>query len=127
LIKGLKSRFGDGNYRIVVEGLRTGIAYDGSSTGEQVNYSINGAFNSDGNYITLPYSVFPTKEGERVRILVYKQDGTLLFDHDTDDNGIPLVLKRYDDVVFVITASYQAQLTITIVPWADIDNPVSFQ
>ena len=126
-IKGLKDRFGVGNYRVVLEGLRSGIAYDGSTTGELVNYDLVGSFDPDGNYMTLPNEVFPTKDGERVRIKVYKEDGSLLFDRDVDESGNPLEIKKNDDIVFVINASYLTHITITIVPWADINNPASFQ
>jgi hypothetical protein len=126
-IKGLKTRFGDGGYRIVLEGLRSGIAYDGSVTGVLVNYDMKGSFDSQGNYTTLPDEVLPTKSGERVSIKVYKQDGSLLFDRDVDEQGNPLEVKKNDDIVFVINASYLTDLTVTIVPWADIENPTSFQ
>lgn len=126
-IKGLKTRFGDGNYRIVLEGLRSGIAYDGSVTGVLVNYDMKGSFDSQGNYTTLPDEVLPTKSGEQVRIRVYKEDGSLLFDRDVDEKGEPLEVKKNDDIVFVINATYLTDLTVTVVPWADIENPTSFQ
>ncbi|MCO6026513.1 FimB/Mfa2 family fimbrial subunit [Prevotella cerevisiae] len=126
-IKGLNDHFSDKDYRIALEGLRSGIAYDGSVSGELVNNDLQGGFESDGNYMILPITVFPTKAGERVRLRIYKSDGSLLLDRDVDEKGRPLELKRNDDVVFVVQVSYPTNITISVIPWAEIDNPIIFQ
>lgn len=128
LIKGLEGRYGKGSYRIVMEGLRSGIAYDGSSTGRYVNYdmtpdkSYGDGFDDLGNYWTEPIYVLPTRDEEPVRLLVYKANGELLFDRDIDEEGAPLLINEGEDVVLVIQASYITELGVTIVPWSQIDN-----
>ncbi|MCO6026511.1 FimB/Mfa2 family fimbrial subunit [Prevotella cerevisiae] len=126
-IKGLNDHFSDKDYRTTLEGLRSGIAYDGSVSGELVNDDLQGSFESDGNYMTLPITVFPTKSGERVRLRIYKSDGSLLLDRDVDEKGRPLELKRNDDVVFVVQASYPTNITVSVIPWTEIENPTIFQ
>nr|WP_308572178.1 FimB/Mfa2 family fimbrial subunit [uncultured Prevotella sp.] len=126
-IKGLNDHFSDKDYRIALEGLRSGIAYDGSVSGELVNDDLQGSFESDGNYMTLPITVFPTKAGERVRLRIYKSDGSLLLDRDVDEKGRSLELKRNDDVVFVVQVSYPTNITVSVIPWAEIENPTIFQ
>jgi hypothetical protein len=126
-VNGLRERFGDGNYRIVVEGLRSGIAYDGSTSGELINYEFTGGFDSEGNYVTGSSRVFASSSDERVRVRVYKQDGGLLFDRDVDEDNKPLIVNKRDDIVFVINASYSVEMTIKIVPWAEVNNTSTFQ
>ncbi|WP_018462738.1 FimB/Mfa2 family fimbrial subunit [Segatella paludivivens] len=126
-VNGLKERFGAGNYRIVVEGLRSGIAYDGSTSGELINYEFTGHFDSEGNYVTGNATVFASGSDERVRVRVYKQDGEMLFDRDVDEDNKPLIVNKRDDIVFVINASYSTGMTIKIVPWNEIPNPGGFQ
>lgn len=125
-VKGLKRRFGDGKYRIVIEGLRSGLAYDGTSGGEYVNYDTQGAFDTNDTWKTDPITVLPST-GSTVSLKIYKQDGTLLFDRTQDEDGNPLVIKSSEDVVFIVNASYQAEMTIKVVPYEDADNCNVFQ
>lgn len=125
-VKGLRRRFGDGKYRIVIEGLHSGLAYDGTTGGEYVNYDMRGVFDAKGDWKTDPVTVLPST-GSTVYLKIYKEDGTLLFDRTEDENGKPLVVKSGDDVVFIVNASYQADLTIRVAPYEDAMNENVFQ
>lgn len=125
-VRGLLDRFGPGNYRIVIEGLRSGVAYDGTTGGDYVNYEMGGAFNDKGDWITDPAIVLPSK-GETVKLRIYKQDGTLLFDRDHDEDGNPLVIKSNEDAVFIVTASSLLNMTLRVVPFEDVINSGFFQ
>lgn len=127
-VRGLKRRFGDGNYRILIEGLRSGLQYDGATGGEYVNYETQGAFETGNNDIwkTQPITVLPST-GATLSLKIYKQDGTLLFNRTEDEEGKPLVLKSDKDVVLVVAASDQGDFTIKVVPYEDVMNNNVFQ
>lgn len=125
-VKGLKSRYGEGNYRVVIEGLNSGICYDGSGGGRLINYEMGGSFNSQGDWITPAATVLPTN-GEQVRLKIYKEDGALLFESDHDEEGNPLAVARGSDVVFQVSILQEANISIKILPFEDADNSGFFQ
>ena len=125
-LKGLKACFGDGNYRVVLEGMNSGMAYDGNGGGKLVNYEMGGKFNAQGDWITPAKIVLPTT-GEAVKVKIYKEDGTLLYTCDHTDDGSPLAVKSGDDVVFYITIWQNADISIKVIPFDDVDNSIFFQ
>lgn len=125
-VRGLRRRFGDGKYRIVIEGLHGGLAYDGTTGGEYVNYEMRGGFDAKGDWKTAPVTVLPST-GSAVNLKIYKEDGTLLFDRTEDEEGKPLAIPSGEDVVLIVNASYQADLTIRVVPYEDVMNENVFQ
>ena len=126
-IHGLREHFGDGNYRVVIEGLHSGICYDGTGGGDPISYEMSGAFDSSDDWNANPAIVLPAK-GDSVRVKIYSQDGALIFDGDKDENGKPLTIKSSDNSVIVITVgSTPAQITVKIVPFEDVINSGFFQ
>ena len=125
-VKGLKARYGDGNYRIVLEGMNSGITYGGNGGGKLVNYEMGGSFNNNGDWFTPAMTVLPTT-GEAVKLKIYKEDGELLYVCSVDDNGKPFAIKSGDDTVFYLTITQQADISIKVIPYEDADNSVFFQ
>lgn len=125
-LKGLKACYGDGNYRVVLEGMNSGVTYDGNGGGKLVNYELGGKFNAKGDWFTPAMIVLPTT-GEAVKVKIYKEDGTLLYTCDHTDDGSPLAVKPGDNVVFYITIWQNADISIKVIPFDDVDNPIFFQ
>ena len=128
LVKGLRDRFGDGQYRVVVEGLHSQLDYDGgSATSATTSFELPGAFRSGtGDWLTKSITVLPTV-GSRVSVRVYKQDGTQLFHRNTDEDGNPLVAREGGNDVFVITASMTGTFTVKVLPYDEVFQNSSFQ
>lgn len=118
-------KFGYGNYRFTIENCRSGISYDGKGCGSFVNYEMPGSIHSDGDYYTISRTIFPTDDNP-LRVKIYKEDGSLLFDRDTDENGNPLIIHSGTDEVILIQFYYYTDATITVVPFEDINNPTLF-
>lgn len=118
-------KFGYGNYRFTIENCRSGISYDGKGCGSFVNYEMPGSIHSDGDYYTISRTIFPTGDTP-LRVKIYKEDGSLLFDRDTDENGNPLIIHSGTDEVILIQFYYYTDATITVVPFEDINNPTLF-
>lgn len=118
-------KFGYGNYRFTIENCRSGISYDGKGCGSFVNYEMPGSIHSDGDYYTISRTIFPTGDTS-LRVKIYKEDGSLLFDRDTDENGNPLIIHSATDEVILIQFYYYTDATITVVPFEDINNSTLF-
>lgn len=118
-------KFGYGNYRFTIENCRSGISYDGKGCGSFVNYEMPGSIHSDGDYYTISRTIFPTGDTP-LRVKIYKEDGSLLFDRDTDENGNPIIIHSGTDEVILIQFYYYTDATITVVPFEDINNSTLF-
>lgn len=118
-------KFGYGNYRFTIENCRSGISYDGKGCGSFVNYEMPGSIHSDGDYYTISRTIFPTDDTP-LRVKIYKEDGSLLFDRDTDENGNPLIIHSGTDEVILIQFYYYTDATIRVVPFEDINNSTLF-
>lgn len=118
-------KFGYGNYRFTIENCRSGISYDGKGCGSFVNYEMPGSIHSDGDYYTISRTIFPTGDTP-LRVKIYKEDGSLLFDRDTDENGNPIIIHSATDEVILIQFYYYTDATITVVPFEDINNSTLF-
>lgn len=118
-------KFGYGNYRFTIENCRSGISYDGKGCGSFVNYEMPGSIHSDGDYYTISRTIFPTGDTP-LRVKIYKEDGSLLFDRDTDENGNPLIIHSGTDEVILIQFYYYTDATIRVVPFEDINNSTLF-
>lgn len=128
LIRGLKEKYGDGSYRVVIDGVRGGLAYDGSTTsGPSLSYELEGAFRpGTGDWLTEPVVTLPSL-GSEVSVRIYKKDGALLFNRDTDDDGNKLIVKSRSDDVIVFTASDTGKITVHVLPWDDVNQTAYFQ
>lgn len=118
-------KFGYGNYRFTIENCRSGISYDGKGCGSFVNYEMPGSIHSDGDYYTISRTIFPTGDTP-LRVKIYKEDGSLLFDRDTDEDGNPLIIHSGTDEVILIQFYYYTDATIRVVPFEDINNSTLF-
>lgn len=118
-------KFGYGNYRFTIENCRSGISYDGKGCGSFVNYEMPGSIHSDGDYYTISRTIFPTDDTP-LRVKIYKEDGSLLFDRDTDEDGNPLIIHSGTDEVILIQFYYYTDATIRVVPFEDINNSTLF-
>ena len=118
-------KFGYGNYRFTIENCRSGISYDGKGCGSFVNYEMPGSIHSDGDYYTTTRTIFPTDDTP-LRVKIYKEDGSLLFDRDTDEDGNPLIIHSGTDEVILIMFYYYTDAAIRVVPFEDIQNSTIF-
>lgn len=125
-VRGLRSRHGLGNYRVVLKGLHSGITYKGEPGGTYVSYSLPGKFVTQDDWVTQPAIVLPTGS-EPVRLMIYKQDGTLILDSKVDENGKPLFIHSGDDIVFYVVVDYILDTTIRVLPFDEINNSFTFE
>ena len=128
LIRGVHDRFGDGEYRVVIDGLRGGLDYDGmTATAMMASFELPGAFiPGTGDWLTKPVTALPSC-GSKVTVRIYKKDGQLIYRRSQDDNGVDLVAKEGGDQVFVITASMTGALTLQVQPFDEVFQNSSFQ
>ena len=82
-VRGLRSRHGLGNYRVVLKGLHSGITYKGEPGGIYVSYSLPGKFVTQDDWVTQAPIVLPTGR-EPVRFMIDKQEGTVMFDRKVE-------------------------------------------
>lgn len=122
----IRPRYGDGNFKVVLQGLHSGITYGGGPGGKVVNYRLPGKFVTKDDWMTSSVTLLPTGE-EPCRLLIYKQDGELIIDTTVDEKGNPLIIKPNDDIVFYVIVDYIAGITIKILPFEDIDNSYTFE
>lgn len=129
-VKGIRPHFGEGNYRVVLEGLYSGITYYGQPHGKRVNYRLPGNFVKQNDWATSPVTLLPTGK-EPCRLLLYKQDGGLLLDTTKDEYGKPLIINPNDDVVFYIAfhtnEDQTVGISIKVLPFEDVDNDFTFE
>lgn len=119
------AKFGQGNYRFVLENCPTGIAYDGSSCGEMVNYGLAGKLCADGNYRTEARYILPSSDGG-LCVRIYQEDGKMLFETDKDSQGNPISLRPGSNDVIIIQFGYTTDATISIVPFEEVGNETFF-
>ena len=126
MIRGLGTRFGTGDYQVVLEGLSGGLAYDGSPSGEKVSYDLGGSFVNSSNWLSDSVQVLPTYGGS-FSLKVFKSDGTLILVSDHDEKGQPFSVATGDDVVLVVSIDKTSEFTIKIIPFEDVFNSGFFQ
>ena len=129
--KNLLPTYGEGNYRVVLEGLYSGIAYSGTSDGNRVNYRLPGRkATKETDWATDPVTILPTGKNP-CRLLIYKNDGGLIIDTIVDENNKPLKVSEQDDVVFYVTITKDAegnpQFSVKVLPFEDVDNNFTFE
>lgn len=127
VVRGLRSAYGDGDYRVVIEGCRTGMSFDGSTTkGAFINYEMEGGFDGvSDNWVSSPVKALPTK-GSTLHVKVYKQNGENIIDETTDYKGNALAVTSQQDNVFLITVGQNSEISIRVVSFEDLDNNVYF-
>ena len=125
IARNLFSNFGNGNYTTRLDNCLTGIAYDGSSSGETSSYEMPGTKNSNGDYETISRTIFPTGDLP-LRVKIFNQDGTLLFERDKDDNGNPIHIHSGEINVIMIKFNNSSDAIIKVVPYEDIENSTIF-
>jgi hypothetical protein len=117
VVKHLQSKYGTGNYQLVLQGFRGAITFDGTITGDSVTYNPSGIFDNNGDYTSDVVNTLPTKDGEYVTVLMYK-DGALLWQTSTDADGNKVTLAAEDDKVFVIDVQ-KIDILLQVMPWID--------
>ena len=93
VVENLKKIYGaNGNYRIVLSGLRSAVSFDGEATGDSVSYELKSSFDGGkDNLCSETVSTLPTKEGEGVTVSVYYGDRIVMsLSDDTEDKTITL-------------------------------------
>lgn len=126
MVRGLGSRFGQGDYYAVLDGLSGGLSYDGSPTGDLKSYRLTGSLDASGNWISESIDVLPTPAGT-ICLLLYKADGTLVMSGDLDENNQPFSISTGEDAVLVVSISKSSDFSIKVIPFEDIDNSGFFQ
>lgn len=126
MVRGLGDHFGMGDYHVVLEGLSGGLAYDGSPSGEKVNYGLGGSFINSSNWMSDSAQVLPTYGGS-FSLKVFKPDGTQILASDHDEKGQPFSVATGDDVVLVVSIAKTSEFTIKVVPFEDVFNSSFFQ
>ena len=117
VVKHLLSKYGTGNYQLVLQGFRGAITFNGTITGDSVTYNPSGIFDNNGDYTSDVVNTLPTKDGEYVTVLMYK-DGTLLWQTSTDADGNKVTLAAEDDKAFVIDVQ-KIYILLQVMPWID--------
>lgn len=125
-VRGLRTSYGIGNYQVVLKGLYSGLTYSGKSGGSAVSYNLLGKFVNQEDWLTSPVLTFPT-DSEPVRLMLYKQDGSLILDTSVDENGKPLLIHKGDDIVFYVVVDNVAGISIKVIPFEDLDNSFIFE
>ena len=123
--KNLVAKFGDGNYRVMIENCPTGIAYDGSSSGTLASYELPGQRYGRADYKTLSRYILPTGEMP-LHVKIYREDGLLLFECDKDEQGNPISVKAGSNNVIVVQFDDANEITIKVVPFEEIGNETLF-
>lgn len=128
LIKGLRERFGDGTYRVFIDGLRGQLAYDGTTQLSAMStVELSGDFiPSTGDWLSKPVTTLTTS-GNSVNVRLYKQDGTLLFKRNKDDDGQPLRVRENSDDVFCFIASQTGSFIVNVLPFEKVSQEAIFQ
>lgn len=124
-VRALRSKHGDGNYRVVLKGLRSGITYNGDTGGIPVNYNMEGKFVTYDDWETSAVNLLPTVY-EPCRLQLFKQNGEMLIDTDVDENGKPLIIHPQDDIVFYVRVDTPIGITITVMPFEEFQNNYTF-
>lgn len=126
-IRGLQQAYGDGDYRVVVEGARTGLSFDGTTTkSASTNYEMAGGFMPrSGNWLTPEFTMLPTA-GSTITVKVYKQDGTKIIDASADSDGKPFEILPRKNQVFYFSLGDHSQINIMVMDYEDIWNNVFF-
>jgi len=119
------AKFGAGNYRVTLENCCTGVAFDGTPCGPLASYEMPGKIYPDGNYRSISRYILPTGEMP-LRVKIYKEDGKLLFESNTDVDGKPLLVKPGSNNVIIIQFYYTTETTIKVVPFEEVGNETIF-
>lgn len=122
-IKNALDLYGKGDYQCVVQGLRNSITYGGKTTGDYVIYNLTGDMNSSGDWQSTPLHVFPSNEGDVIRVMLYK-DRSLVFESTVDENGQPLSVARGSDLCFYFTVTQIGDITLKVINWAEVPGEI---
>ena len=110
--------FPDDDYRVVVRGTFSGIAFDGRRSGDGASYQPVGAFSPGVNnpdHLTPPFNLIPEEEEESgVTIDIYHGD-RLVASVSCDGEGNPIMVEkgRLTNVLVDLRASVLATLSLT--------------
>ena len=120
VVQELRETYGDGDYKIVLDGLRNAVAFDGTVIGDSVTYHPTASFASNGDWVSETLHTLPTKTGEAVMLLIYKGDSELW--HSSIDNaGKPITLTGGEDKAVVLNVA-RREFSIVVEPWSDYLN-----
>jgi hypothetical protein len=117
VVRHLFSKYGTGNYQIVLQGFRDAITFDGTITGDSVTYTPTITFDKDENYTSDGVNTLPTKDGEYVTVSMYK-DGQMLWQTSTDSDGSIITVAAQDDKCMVIDVQ-RMDIVLQVMPWSE--------
>lgn len=124
VIRNLLSQMGAGKYTVKLEGFRSALAFDGSTTGDSVVYEPHGGFDSDGVFSTDIINAMPTAEGDSVTFTLYKNDNPI-FKRTTDSSGVPITLSPEDDKAIVVDVGVMG-VSLRVMPWSEVNSGTVF-
>ena len=79
----------DGECRFIVHGTGTEMDFNGQVAGEAAGYGPDVSMDAQGDGYAPPFRIFPTREGERIQVDVYR-GAEKLCTVDSDKYGVPL-------------------------------------
>jgi len=123
--KHLEQYFGQSpSYRYEVRGTKNTFNFLGELTGYDASYSPVSYFDSNRNFVTPVFHVFPSGDNEQVSVDIYRGD-TRIFTANTDTHGVPLKAVVGKQVNILIDFS-SASFTFKVSPWGVFEQNVEF-
>lgn len=116
VVQNVRETYGDGDYKIVLEGLRNAVAFDGTVMGDSVSYQPTVSFADNGDLVSETLHTLPTKTGEAVMLSIYKDD-VLLWHSSLDSEGKQITLTGGEDKAVVVNAARLA-FNVVVEPWS---------
>lgn len=126
LVRNLKNRLGDGDYNVVIGGLRRAITYEGEGCGDIVEKQGLGSMQSSGDWLSNEIISLPTAIGEGITIRLYRDSEVAAF-ANLDDEGEIMSLYAGDDKVFIITLYDHARISVHVAPWSEINQDFTLE
>jgi hypothetical protein len=120
VVQGLRETYGEGDYKIVLEGLHNAVAFDGTVIGDSVSYHPTASFANNGDLVSETLRTLPTKTGEAVMLSIYKGDSEL-WHSSLDSDGKQITLAGGEDKVVVINVA-RREFSMVVEPWSDYLN-----
>jgi hypothetical protein len=120
VVQELRETYGEGDYKIVLDGLRNAVAFDGTVIGDSVSYHPTASFASNGDWVSETLRTLPTKTGEAVMLSIYKGDA-LLWHSSLDNTGKPITLTGGEDKAVVLNVA-RREFDLVVEPWSDYLN-----
>jgi len=118
VVENLTEMYGSGgDYIIELRGQRNEVAFNDTIMGDSITYTPKASFDNKDNLCSDAVYTFPTKNGERIQVTIYRDD-KLIWQSSKDSGGNGVSLSDGDDKALLVNVELR-NTGIQVMSWSD--------